>query len=188
MSLYCSGNAVVLLDAVSRSCSEKLINFILTLSTSRSYRLYFLQSPLVLLGITDCTSRGWGFLFFIFCALGFCRFLVLPILSGVLLMSNGCTSRKQVFELPCWWWYYFVFSTFRFCLFSRTSCIKWVYCLFRIVVLIVLKYLNFLAGGGIILFFLHVDFVGFLVLPTLSGCTAYVKWLYFLALFHESVQ
>ena len=103
-------------------------------------------------------------------------------------MSNGCTSRKQVFELPCGWWYYFVFSTFRFCWFSRTSCIKWVYCLCRKVVLIVLKYLKFLAGGGIILFFLHVDFVDFLVLPTLSGCTAYVEWLYFLALFHESVQ
>jgi hypothetical protein len=40
------------------------------------------------------------------------------------------------------------------------------------VVLLVNKYLNFLVRGGIILFFLHLDFVGFLVLPVLSGCTA----------------
>jgi hypothetical protein len=40
------------------------------------------------------------------------------------------------------------------------------------------KYLNFLADDVVILFFLHLNFVGFLVLSIVSGCTAHVEWLY----------
>jgi hypothetical protein len=47
------------------------------------------------------------------------------------------------------------------------------------VVLLIVKYLNFLADDGIILFFLHLDFVSFLVLSIVSCSPANVEWLYF---------
>jgi hypothetical protein len=37
------------------------------------------------------------------------------------------------------------------------------------VLLLIVKYLNFLADDGVILFILLLDFVGFVVLPTISG-------------------
>jgi hypothetical protein len=43
------------------------------------------------------------------------------------------------------------------------------------VVLLIVKYLNFPADDGIILFFVHLDFIGFFVLPVTSGCTARVE-------------
>jgi hypothetical protein len=98
---------------------------------------------------------------------------------GVLLVLNGCTYLHQLFELPQGWRDYFVFSTFGFYRFSCTSCNKWLYFLCLIVVLLIVKYLKFLVDDEIILFFLHLDFVYFLVLPILSDCTDRVKWLYF---------
>jgi hypothetical protein len=47
------------------------------------------------------------------------------------------------------------------------------------VVLLIFKYLNFLADEGIILFFPYLDFVGFPVLSIISGCIPRVEWLYF---------
>jgi hypothetical protein len=95
---------------------------------------------------------------------------------------TACTScclrlyfSESLLVLPCRWRDYFVFSTFGLCRVSCTSYIKWVYCSCRMVVLLVVKYMNFLAGDGILLFFVHLDF-GWLtkkvVLRRLKGCTA----------------
>jgi hypothetical protein len=46
------------------------------------------------------------------------------------------------------------------------------------ILVLTVKYFNFIADDGIFLFFLHLDFFGFLVLPIISGCTARVEWLY----------
>ena len=56
----------------------------------------------------------------------------------------------------------------------------------RMVVLLIVKYLKFLADDRIILFFLHLDFVRFLVLPIINGytsrCLGLYFWKYFLVL------
>jgi hypothetical protein len=51
----------------------------------------------------------------------------------------------------------------------------------QMVVLLSVKYLNFIADDKIILLFLHLVYVGFLVLPILSACSARVEWVYFSA-------
>jgi hypothetical protein len=83
---------------------------------------------------------------------------------------------------PWGWRDYFVFTTFWFCRFPCTSYNKCLCCSFRIVVLLIVKYLNFFVGDAIILVFLHFDVVYFLVLPIVSTCTAPIEWLYFSAL------
>jgi hypothetical protein len=50
-----------------------------------------------------------------------------------------------------------------------------VHCSYRMVVLLSLKYLNFPADDGILLFFVH---FGFLVLLILSGCLGRAEWVY----------
>jgi hypothetical protein len=47
------------------------------------------------------------------------------------------------------------------------------------ILLLIVKYLNFLTDGRIIIFFLLLDFFGLLVLPIISGSTARIEWLYF---------
>jgi hypothetical protein len=87
----------------------------------------------------------------------------------VLIVSYAFTSHCQVFELPHGWKNYYIFSTFGFFWSSCTSYNKWFYCSYRMVVLLIIKYSKFLVNDRIILFFLHFDFVSFLVLPIISG-------------------
>jgi hypothetical protein len=101
-------------------------------------------------------------LFYFLVHSGFFGFLVLPTISG-------CTARVEwlYFSLSSIWTSsrmtgLFYFFTFEICRFSCTSYNKWLYCSCRMVVLLIIKYFNFLMNDEIILFF---------VLSILSGCT-----------------
>jgi hypothetical protein len=133
--------------------------------TSLNHRLYFHADNEIIL-----------FFFYIWSLISF---LVFPIYSGCTARVEWLYLSGSLLVLPREWWEYFVFSTFGFYSFSCTSYIKSMYCSCRMVVLIVIKYLNFLADDGIILFFLHLDFVSFLVLSIVSCSPANVEWLYF---------
>jgi hypothetical protein len=107
------------------------------------------------------------------------EYFLWPLLVHVITACTSCSIYvyflRPLLVLPLGWRYHFVISTFGFCWYSCTSYIKWVYWLCRMVVHLIVKYLNFLTDGGIILFFLRLDFVGFHVLLIISGCTARVE-------------
>jgi hypothetical protein len=123
--------------------------------TARVQWLYFSPSSI-------WTSSRMMRLFYFLVHSGFFGFLVLPTISG-------CTARVEwlYFSLSSIWTSsrmtgLFYFFTFEICRFSCTSYNKWLYCSCCMVVLLIIKYFNFLMNDGIILFF----------------CTFYIKWVY----------
>jgi hypothetical protein len=91
---------------------------------------------------------------------------------------------ESLLVLPCRWRDYFVFSTFGLCRVSYTSYIKWVYCSCWMVVLLIVKYMNFFTGDGIIIVFSYVNLGGSIFLWTLlihviTACTSCYLRMYF---------
>jgi hypothetical protein len=109
-----------------------------TACTSCSLRLNFSESLLVF-------PHEWWDYFIFFYIWFLISFLVFTIYSGCTALVEWFYFSGSLLVLPRGWREYFVFSTFGFYSVSCTTYIKWMYYSCRMVLLLFIKYLNFLA-------------------------------------------